>query len=121
MAPATSCQSTWGASPQRCSRPYRSRAAWVKADREGRGDGRVFRIVFRAQDDTGAECKAQVPVPVVPHDQSGEYPDANTVDDVLNAYLSDPTTNQRYYNSTTGDTLTLEENEMLLQLVLGQP
>lgn len=42
--------------------------AWVRADRQGGGDGRVYRIGFRAQDEFGATCSAAVTV-CVPHDR----------------------------------------------------
>jgi len=43
--------------------------ASVRAERSGRGDGRVYVISFRATDDSGNECNGTVMVNV-PHDQS---------------------------------------------------
>jgi hypothetical protein len=45
-----------------------SSIAQVKAERDGKGDGRVYRIQFEATDPTGASCAGQVTV-CVPHDQ----------------------------------------------------
>lgn len=42
--------------------------ASVRADRIGRGDGRVYHLSFEARDDKGAACTAAVKV-CVPHDQ----------------------------------------------------
>lgn len=42
--------------------------AWVRAEREGKGDSRVYRISFIAYDDKGAECSGSVLV-CIPHDQ----------------------------------------------------
>jgi hypothetical protein len=42
----------------------------VRAERSGRGDGRVYRISFKATDTKGATCSGTVKVGV-PHDQSG--------------------------------------------------
>lgn len=41
---------------------------WVRADRDGKGDGRVYRILFEASDPSGASCTGEVTV-CVPHDQ----------------------------------------------------
>jgi len=45
-----------------------SSVAQVKAERDGKGDGRVYRIEFQATDPSGASCAGQVTV-CVPHDQ----------------------------------------------------
>jgi hypothetical protein len=44
-----------------------SPAAQVKAERDGTGDGRVYRVQFEAVDPSGASCTGQVAV-CVPHD-----------------------------------------------------
>jgi len=44
--------------------------AWVRAERTGEGDGRVYLISYTATDAAGASCTGQVTVSV-PHDQSG--------------------------------------------------
>ncbi len=38
----------------------------VRAERSGSGNGRVYRITFKATDEAGASCQGSVPV-VVPH------------------------------------------------------
>ena len=45
-----------------------SSVAQIKAERDGKGDGRVYRILFEATDPTGALCAGEVRV-CVPHDQ----------------------------------------------------
>ena len=45
-----------------------SSIAQVKAERDGKGDGRVYRIEFEATDPTGASCTGKVTV-CVPRDQ----------------------------------------------------
>ncbi len=42
----------------------------VRAERSGRGDGRVYHLVFRAEDGRGGVCEGTVTV-CVPHDRSG--------------------------------------------------
>lgn len=42
----------------------------VRAERSGTGDGRVYRIMFSADDGKGGSCTGEVLV-TVPHDQSG--------------------------------------------------
>lgn len=42
--------------------------AWVRADRAGNGDGRVYHIAFEATDPAGAACTGTMTV-CVPHDQ----------------------------------------------------
>ncbi len=42
--------------------------AWVRAERQGGGDGRVYEIAFTATDAKGASCTGKVSV-AVPHDQ----------------------------------------------------
>lgn len=44
--------------------------AWVRAHRDGKGDGRVYHIVFEARDDQGDTCTGEVGV-CVPHDAGG--------------------------------------------------
>lgn len=46
-----------------------SSVAQVKAERDGKGDGRVYRIEFQATDSSGESCTGQVTV-CVPHDQN---------------------------------------------------
>lgn len=48
-----------------------SSTAQVKAERDGKGDGRVYHILFEAADPSGASCAGEVTV-CVPHDQ-GKY------------------------------------------------
>jgi len=48
-----------------------SPVAQVKAERDGTGDGRVYRIQFEAADPSGASCTGEVTV-CVPHDQGQE-------------------------------------------------
>jgi hypothetical protein len=45
-----------------------SSVARVKAERDGKGDGRVYRILFETTDPSGASCAGKVTV-CVPHDQ----------------------------------------------------
>jgi len=45
-----------------------SSVAQIKAERDGKGDGRVYRILFEAADPSGASCTGEVRV-CVPHDQ----------------------------------------------------
>jgi hypothetical protein len=45
-----------------------SSVAQVKAESDGKGDGRVYRIAFQATDPSGVSCAGQVTV-CVPHDQ----------------------------------------------------
>jgi hypothetical protein len=47
-----------------------SSVAQVKAERDGKGDGRVYHILFEATDPSGASCAGEVTV-CVPRDQSG--------------------------------------------------
>jgi hypothetical protein len=42
----------------------------LRAERSGRGDGRVYRIAFTATDPSGASCSGTVAV-TVPHDRRG--------------------------------------------------
>lgn len=44
--------------------------AQVRAERSGKGDGRVYFIGFTADDGNGGTCSGIVQLPVVPHDQS---------------------------------------------------
>jgi hypothetical protein len=48
-----------------------SSVAQIKAERDGKGDGRVYRIQFEATDPSGASCAGEVTV-CVPHDRSGQ-------------------------------------------------
>jgi len=48
-----------------------SSVAQVKAERGGKGDGRVYRILFEATEPSGASCAGEVTV-CVPHDRSGQ-------------------------------------------------
>ena len=54
--------------------------AWVRAERDGNGNGRVYEITFEASDDKGATAEGSVKV-CVPHDQ-GE--DTVCIDDGQN-------------------------------------
>jgi hypothetical protein len=46
--------------------------AYVRAERAGNGDGRVYHIGFTAADGQGGMCSTTLRLPVVDHDQSGE-------------------------------------------------
>ncbi|HKZ86912.1 MAG TPA: choice-of-anchor Q domain-containing protein [Anaerolineae bacterium] len=46
-------------------------SAEVRAERDGGGDGRVYHLVFTADDGQGGSCNGQVKVGIVPHDQAG--------------------------------------------------
>jgi CSLREA domain-containing protein len=63
--------------------------AWVRAERDGKGDGRVYHIVFTATDVHGDVCTAEVLTGIVPHDQGG---DLQALDD-----------GPPWYDSVTGD------------------
>jgi VCBS repeat-containing protein len=52
--------------------------AYVRAERDGNGNGRVYHIYFTADDSRGGLCSGEIIVPIVPHDQSG---DAANIDD----------------------------------------
>jgi len=52
---------------------YAGKKAWVRAERSGTGDGRIYLISYTATDPDGASCTGQVTVGV-PHDQSGTPP-----------------------------------------------
>jgi hypothetical protein len=43
--------------------------AWVRAERAGNGDGRVYHIFFTALDGTVEICEGEVVLGIVPHDQ----------------------------------------------------
>jgi hypothetical protein len=45
---------------------------WVRAEREGKGDGRVYRTRFTATDEHGATCQGEVRTGIVTHDQSSD-------------------------------------------------
>ena len=45
-----------------------SNKVFVRAERSGKGDGRVYRIAFTGSDGKGGECTGSVTVGV-PHDQ----------------------------------------------------
>ena len=51
--------------------------AQVKAERDGEGDGRIYRILFEASDSSGASCAGEVRV-CVPHDQRSGCADSST-------------------------------------------
>ncbi|HET7089767.1 MAG TPA: Ig-like domain-containing protein [Anaerolineae bacterium] len=61
--------------------------AYVRAERDGNGDGRVYHIFFTASDGRGS-CDGQVRVGIMPHDQSG------TIGDVDQGPLYDSTVAQ---------------------------
>jgi hypothetical protein len=42
----------------------------LRAERDGRGTGRVYRVTFTAEDGSGAQCTGSVNV-CVPHDRGG--------------------------------------------------
>ncbi len=54
-------------------------STWVRAERSGRGNGRVYEIAFTATDGRGGSCRGRVRV-CVPHDQR-PGPDPDCVDD----------------------------------------
>ena len=60
--------------------------AAIRAERDGSGDGRVYHIVFVADDGQGGTCTGEVMVSV-PHDQSG----APAVDGTLDGDMYDST------------------------------
>jgi hypothetical protein len=45
---------------------------WVRAERDGNGDGRVYTARFTATDEHGATCRGEVRTGIVTHDQSGD-------------------------------------------------
>jgi hypothetical protein len=45
--------------------------AFVRSQRDGNGDGRVYHIYYDASDGRGGTCHSEVVVGTVPHDQSG--------------------------------------------------
>jgi hypothetical protein len=53
--------------------------AEVRAERDPKGDGRVYHIGFEAKDGWGGLCSGDVRVGAVPHDQGGE-PDIDAMD-----------------------------------------
>ena len=54
-----------------------SSVAQVKAERDGKGHGRVYRILFEATDPAGASCAGEVTV-CVPHDERSGCADSST-------------------------------------------
>ena len=52
-------------------------SAEVRAERAGRGDGRVYRIAFDAVDGKGGQCSGSVKVEV-PHDNRTSAPDSGS-------------------------------------------
>ena len=46
--------------------------AYVRAERDGNGNGRVYHIYFTADDGMGGTCTGEIMVPIVSHDQSGD-------------------------------------------------
>jgi hypothetical protein len=44
--------------------------ARLRAERDGKGDGRVYHVAFEAQDGRGGRCTGSVPV-CIPHDRGG--------------------------------------------------
>jgi len=46
--------------------------AWVRSERDGFGDGRVYEIAYRVYDSAGAFCESTVDIATLPHDQSGD-------------------------------------------------
>jgi hypothetical protein len=52
-------------------------AVYLRAERSGRGDGRVYCISFTAKDSYGKTCKGMVEVGV-PHDQGGRSKPVNS-------------------------------------------
>ena len=68
--------------------PYK---VWVRAQRDGNGDGRVYTTRFTATDEHGAMCQGQVRTGIVTHDQSGDL-------DILDS-------GPPWYDSMTGEQL----------------
>jgi hypothetical protein len=62
---------------------------WVRAERDGNGDGRVYTTRFTATDEHGATCQGEVYTGIVTHDQSGDL-------DILDS-------GPPWYDSMTGD------------------
>jgi CSLREA domain-containing protein len=62
---------------------------WVRAERDGNGDGRVYTTRFTATDEHGATCQGEVRTGIVTHDQSGDL-------DILDS-------GPPWYDSMTGD------------------
>jgi len=62
---------------------------WVRAERDGDGDGRVYTVRFTATDEHGDTCQGQVRAGIVTHDQSGDL-------DILDS-------GPPWYNSMTGE------------------
>jgi hypothetical protein len=52
----------------------------LRAERSGRGDGRVYRLAFTATDDHGAQCTGTALVGV-PHDARRPWKDSGAVFD----------------------------------------
>jgi len=46
--------------------------AWIRAERDGNGNGRVYHIYYTAYDGRGGSCSGVIRLPIVPHDQSGD-------------------------------------------------
>ena len=60
--------------------------AYVRAERAGNGNGRVYHVTFTASDGQGGSCTETLRLPVVDHDQSGEE-----IDDIDEGPLYDST------------------------------
>jgi hypothetical protein len=50
--------------------------AYVRAERDGNGNGRVYHVTFMALDGKGGSCTRELRLPVVDHDQSNPEIDA---------------------------------------------
>ena len=48
-------------------------SALLRAERDGNGDGRVYHLFYTINDGQGFTCQGETLVPVVEHDQSGEF------------------------------------------------
>jgi VCBS repeat-containing protein len=46
--------------------------SWVRSQRDGTGDGRVYEISYLVRDSAGAYCQGTVDIATLPHDQSGD-------------------------------------------------
>ncbi len=57
---------------------------WLRAERSGTGDGRVYRVAFQATDSFGASCNGTVTV-AVPHDRKGTAVDSGAAFDAFAA------------------------------------
>ena len=64
--------------------------AFVRAERDGNGDGRVYHLYFTASDGRGGQCTGIVRIPTVPHDQGGGSVDAIDGGPCYNSLTGEP-------------------------------